>query len=132
MGRLLVFFVVVPLVELALLIELGRHIGTPATIAVIIVTGVAGAALARYQGLGVLRHVQGELAAGRLPAGSLVDGIIILVAAALLVTPGVLTDSVGFLCLVPAIRRRMKAALWRRLERRVREGRRRASVTLEP
>jgi UPF0716 family protein affecting phage T7 exclusion len=48
------------------------------------------------------------------------------------VTPGVVTDSVGFLCLVPAIRRRMKAALWRRLERRVREGRRRASVTLEP
>ena len=80
----------------------------------------------------MLRHVQGELAAGRLPAGSLVDGIIILIAAALLVTPGVLTDTVGFLFLVPAIRRRLKAALWRRLERRVREGRWRASVTLEP
>jgi len=132
MGRLLLFFTVVPLVELALLIELGRHIGTPATIAVILVTGVAGAALARYQGLGVLRHVQGGLAAGRLPAGSLVDGIIILVAAALLVTPGVLTDTFGFLFLVPAIRRRMKTVLWRRLERRVRERRWRASVTLEP
>lgn len=132
MGRLLLFFLVVPLVELALLIELGWRIGTPATIAVIIVTGVTGAALARYQGLGVLRHVQAELAARRLPAGSLVDGVIILLAAALLVTPGILTDTIGFLCLIPAIRRRIKTALWRYFERRAREGRWRASVTLEP
>ena len=128
MGRLLLLFIAVPLVELALLIEVGRHIGTLATITLVIVTGIVGAALARHEGLGVLRRVQSELAAGDLPAGSLVEGIIILVAAALLVTPGVLTDAIGFLCLVPAIRRRIRTALWRRLERGVREGRWRASA----
>lgn len=132
MTRLLLLFIAVPLVELALLIEVGRRIGTLATIALIVVTGIAGAALARHQGLRVLGHVRSELAAGRLPADSLIDGIIILVAAALLVTPGVLTDTIGFLCLVPALRRRLKAALWRRLEAGVREGRWRASVHLDP
>jgi UPF0716 protein FxsA len=120
---LVVLFVGVPLVELALLIEVGRRIGTLTTIALIVLTGVLGAALARHQGLGVLRHMRNELRAGRLPAGSLADGVMILVAAALLVTPGILTDAAGFLCLVPAFRRAVKAAAWRRLERAVRRGR---------
>ena len=70
----------------------------------------------------VLREMQRETAAGRLPTGSLVDGAILLVAGALLVTPGVLTDVFGFLCLVPGFRALAKRALFRRLERAVREG----------
>ncbi len=124
-------FIGVPLAELALLIEVGRRVGIVATIALVIVTGALGAALARHQGLGVLRDVRSQLSAGQVPASALVDGLIILIAAALLITPGILTDTVGFLCLVPAIRRGLKAVLWRRLQRAVREGGWRVSLRLD-
>ena len=129
MGKLLLLFILVPAVELALLIELGQHIGTLATLALIAGTGALGAFLARLQGLGVLRQMQIELAGGRLPASSIVDGVIILLAAALLVTPGILTDALGFLCLVPGFRRVVKRALWQRITRAVREGR--VNVTMD-
>jgi len=122
-GRLLLLFVALPALELALLIELGSRIGTVPTLAIIVVTGVVGASLARRQGLGVVRDIQRETAAGRLPAAAVVDGAILLVAAALLVTPGVLTDAAGFLCLIPAFRRRVRGLAIRRFERAVREGR---------
>jgi UPF0716 protein FxsA len=123
MGRLLLLFILVPTVELALLIEVGRAIGTPGTLGIIVLTGAVGASLARRQGLRVLRDLQAETAAGRLPADSLVDGAIILLAGALLITPGILTDVFGFLCLVPATRTLGKHAARRRFERAMREGR---------
>jgi UPF0716 protein FxsA len=119
---LLLLFIVVPAVELALLIEVGRRIGTVATLGVIVVTGVLGASLARHQGLQVLRHVEREMGAGRLPGGALIDAVLILIAAALLVTPGLLTDVTGFLCLLPGTRRLIKRALLRWFERRLRAG----------
>jgi UPF0716 protein FxsA len=122
MGKLLLLFIVVPIVELILLIQLGGLIGTLATIGLIVVTGALGASLARWQGLSVLRQIQSEVAGGRLPAGSLVDGVIILMAAALLVTPGLLTDVFGFLCLVPGFRGVVKRMLRKRLERAVTDG----------
>ncbi len=122
MTRLLLLFVVLPTAELALLIEVGKRVGTGATLALIVVTGIVGASLARRQGLGVLGVVQRETAAGRLPASTLIDGVIILLAGALLVTPGILTDAFGFLCLVPAFRRLVKRKLLHRLERAAREG----------
>ena len=123
MGRLLVLFIVLPAVELALLIELGSRIGTLETIGVIVVTGMVGASLARSQGLRVLSSVQEQIARGDMPAGSLVDGLIIVIAAALLVTPGVLTDAFGLACLVPAFRGLIKRELLRRFEKAVREKR---------
>jgi len=123
MGRLLLLFILVPAVELALLIEVGKVIGTPGTLAVIVLTGAVGASLARRQGLRVVRDLQTESAAGRLPADSLMDGAIILLAGALLITPGILTDVFGFLCLVPATRALVKRELRRRFELAVREGR---------
>ena len=122
MGRLLLLFIAVPAVELALLIELGRWIGTPGTLAIIVLTGAAGASLARRQGLRVLRELQEESAAGRLPAAPLMDGAIILLAGALLITPGILTDVFGFLCLVPATRALGRRAIQRWFERAVRQG----------
>ncbi len=122
MGRLLVLFILVPAVELLLLIELGGLIGPLLTVGIIVVTGVAGASLARWQGLSVLRQVQRDMAGGQLPAGALVDGVIILIAGALLMTPGFLTDIVGFLALVPGVRRVVKRALRARFERSIREG----------
>lgn len=123
MGKLLLLFIVVPATELILLIKLGGLIGIVPTVAVIVVTGTLGATLARWQGLSVLGKMQSDLTAGVLPAGPLVDGAIILVAAALLVTPGFLTDVVGFLCLVPGFRAILKSVARRSLERAVQEGR---------
>lgn len=123
MLRLLLLFVALPAAELALLIEVGSRIGTLPTLALIVVTGIVGASLARQQGLGVLQAIQRETAEGRMPAGTLVDGVVILLAAALLVTPGILTDAFGFLCLVPGFRRLVKRRLLRRLETAAREGR---------
>ena len=128
MGRLLVLFVVVPAVELALLIEVGSRFGTLATLTLIVATGVVGAALARSQGLSALRRIQRDLAEERVPAGSLVDGAIILVAGALLMTPGILTDVFGFLCLLPGFRDLIKRVLWRRFESAVLEQRIRVSI----
>lgn len=123
MGKLLLLFVALPALELAILIELGSRFGTLHTIGLIVVTGVVGAALARRQGISVVRAIQREVAEGRLPADSMVDGVMILIAAALLVTPGVLTDTFGFLCLVPSFRKVVRAASWKYLEAAVRENR---------
>ncbi len=123
MGRLLLLFIALPAIELALLIEIGRRIGTFETLALIVVTGVIGASLARHQGLQAFSRVQEQLGRGEMPADSLIDGLLILVASALLVTPGVVTDAFGFLCLVPAFRRVVKRELVRRFERAVRENR---------
>ncbi len=121
MGRLLLLFIALPAIELALLIQIGQRIGTGETIGLIVLTGIAGAAMARSQGLRVLSEVQERLGRGEVPADSLVDGLMILVASALLITPGVLTDVIGFLCLVPGVRRLVKRDVMRRLEKAVRE-----------
>ena len=123
MFRLLLLFIALPAAELALLIEIGTRVGTAATLGLIVVTGIVGASLARQQGLRVIGTLQQELTEGRLPATSLVDGLMILVASALLVTPGILTDAVGFALLVPSFRRLVRGLLMRRFERAVREQR---------
>lgn len=123
MGYLLGLFILVPAVELALLIEVGSRIGTLSTLALIVVTGIVGASLARIQGFQVLMRIQSSVNRGELPASSLVDGVIILVAGALLITPGLLTDAFGFLCLVPAFRRSLKALAWKSLESAARRNR---------
>lgn len=99
--RLLLLFTVVPLVELFLLIEIGRWIGAPATVALVIGTGALGAYLARREGLKTLRRVQTEWRQGRMPTQALLDGAMILIAGAVLLTPGILTDLAGFFLLTP-------------------------------
>ncbi len=118
--RLLLLFTIVPLVELYLLITIGGVIGVVPTIAIVIGTGVLGAWLARWQGLAVLRRIQDEMAAGRLPTDALIDGLLVLVAAAMLLTPGLLTDTTGFFLLIPgsrAVVRRVVAAAMARKAR---------------
>jgi len=119
----LLLFVVLPAVELVLLIEVGKALGFLPTLGLIVATGLVGATLARHQGLNVLSRLRGEIGAGRLPADALLDGVLILVAGALLVTPGVLTDAVGFLLLIPLTRRGLKRHLRKRFEKAVKEGR---------
>ena len=122
MGRLLLLFIAVPAVELILLIEIGQRIGPLATIGLIMGTGIVGASLARQQGVSTIARLRRDLEGGRLPAEPIVDGVLILVAGAVLITPGVLTDLFGFLLLIPACRRLVKRSLKRRFERAVRAG----------
>ena len=111
--KLLLLFLIIPMVELFFLIEIGKAIGTLEVILLTIATGIAGAALAKYQGLSILRKIQKEMAEGRIPAANLIDGLMILIGGILLLTPGVLTDAIGFLCLIPWTRVLMKRLLTR-------------------
>lgn len=115
---LLLLFIVLPLAELALLLKVGEYLHWEGTIALVILTGVAGAALARWQGLKVLFSIQKDMAEGRMPAPYLLDGLMILLAGALLVTPGLITDAVGFSLLVPPVRRNLKQWLRKKLEQK--------------
>ena len=117
--RLILLFVTVPLLELYLLVRIGEWIGLLPTIALVLFTGALGATLARAQGLATWGRFQAAMAQGRLPGAELVEGILILVAGAVLLTPGVLTDVLGFLLLVPALRRRVVVHLAGRLRARV-------------
>jgi len=116
--RLLLLFTVVPLVELALLLVIAQHTSWQFTLLLVLVTGIVGATLARHEGLRCWQRVHEELAAGRLPGDSLLDALMILVAGALLVTPGVLTDVVGFALLLPIFRRWVKDHLRRHYQAR--------------
>lgn len=122
LGRLLLLFILVPALELILLIEIGQLVGTLPTIGLIIFTGILGAFLARHQGIKVLTRMRSEVQAGQLPTDAIFDGAIVLIAGALLMTPGVLTDALGFLCLIPATRRVIKGIIWSRIERAIRNG----------
>jgi UPF0716 protein FxsA len=115
-------FTLVPLVELYLLIQLGTYVGAVDTIAIVIGTGIAGGLLAKSQGLAVLDRMRAELNQGRLPAESLFDGLLILMAGAMLVTPGLLTDGLGLLLLIPWSRQAIKSWLKRKMQEKLSEG----------
>jgi UPF0716 protein FxsA len=115
--RLLLLFTIVPLVELYLLVKLGTVVGVGPTVALVLLTGILGAWLARVQGLSVVHRLGADLAEGRLPTDALIDGLLILVAGAVLLTPGLLTDAMGFALLVPrgrAVVRKVVAARFAR------------------
>jgi len=118
MLKLLLLFTVVPLAELALLIKLGSHIGVLDTILLIIFTGAAGAILVRAAGIQCLFTVRQQLQSGMFPADELCNGLLILIAGALLITPGLLTDIAGFALLVPPVRSMIKTRLRAYLEKK--------------
>jgi UPF0716 protein FxsA len=127
-GRLLALFVLVPLVELVLLIRIGQWLGLVPTVLLVVLTGAVGAALARREGLRTLTSLRSDVAGGRFPVGRLLDGAMILAAGALLLTPGVLTDLVGFAMLLPGSRGWLKRRLTARVRRMVEAGR--ANLTI--
>lgn len=106
--RLLLLFTIVPILELALLIQLGSYVGLLPTIGLIAVTGVVGASLARSQGFLVVNQIRNKLAAGSLPADSLIEGLLILIGGGLLLTPGLLTDITGFSLIIPLTRKAIR------------------------
>ena len=119
LALLVVCFVAVPLAELAVILWVGEHLGVLDTIGLLILCSVIGAVVVRRQGLGVWRRARAQLDAGRLPAAELLDGVLVLAAGALLLTPGFLTDGLGFLLLTPPARHAARALTLRRLWVRV-------------
>ncbi len=105
LGRLFFLFVAVPLIELTLLLSIAGKTNWRFTLALVLVTGFVGAWLARMQGWQTYLRIQRELAGGRMPTDSLVDAVMIFVAGALLLTPGILTDLFGISLLLPPCRR---------------------------
>ncbi len=121
-GKLVLLFVGLPLVELAILIKLGQFMGLWPTIGLVIVTGIVGASLARMQGFLVYTRIQHELAAGRMPAEEMIDGLLILIGGVVLLTPGILTDLFGFAMLLPLTRLFFKRWLRKRFDSMVQQG----------
>ncbi len=122
LPTLIIIFVLTPIIELFVLIELGKMIGTWNTIAIVVVTGVVGAMLAKSQGLSVIRDIQTDLMNGILPADRLFDGALVLVGGVLLVTPGIITDLLGFLLLIPLTRAGVKRVLKKWFKKKLRSG----------
>ncbi len=120
--RLFILFSVVPIVEIWLLIKVGRVFGALPTVALLLVISSVGAWLAKSQGLRVITEIRDELAGGRVPGGPLLDGALILAGGILLLTPGFFTDFLGIFFLVPASRRLLKIWLRKRLERALYKG----------
>ena len=103
----LILFITIPLVEIAILIKIGSIIGAGYTIALVIGTAFLGVSLLRIQGISTLAKVQANISKGQLPATELIEGLILLISGALLLTPGFFTDTIGFLMLVPTLRQRL-------------------------
>ena len=119
---LVVAFLAVPIVEIYLIVEVARYAGILNTIALLILVSVAGAWMVRREGLGILRRAQEELATGRVPGRQVVDGLLVLVAGALMLTPGFGTDALGLALLFPPSRIAVREVLIRRFARRVNLG----------
>lgn len=109
-----ILFIVVPLVELYLIIEVGSVIGALWTVLLVVMTAVIGVSLLRIQGFNTLNRARQSMEAGTLPAMEMMEGMVLAVGGALLITPGFITDTLGFLCLIPATRRAMIRYLMRR------------------
>ncbi len=129
LARILALFLIMPVVELFLLVQLEKladdftgGYGLLFTLAVIFVTGVLGSYLAKREGLSVWNRLQSRLDEGGLPGKELLDGVIILIAGALLITPGVLTDFFGFIGLIPFTRAGVRKLVMKRIKRAVKNG----------
>jgi UPF0716 protein FxsA len=122
LARLFLLFTLVPVVEIVLLVWIANRTSVLAVLAFVVGTGISGAWLARRQGFQTLRRISANLEAGRAPAQSMLDGLLVFIAAVLLVVPGLLTDLVAILLLFPPSRRVVKSLLGRRMQVRAAAG----------
>ncbi|MEE9333848.1 MAG: FxsA family protein [Granulosicoccaceae bacterium] len=107
MPYIFLLFVLIPIIEIALLIQVGSVIGLLPTIGIVILTAVIGTAMLRQQGLATLQAAQQRMQSGQMPAQQIGEGLLLVFGGALLLTPGFATDAFGFLCLFPVTRRWM-------------------------
>ena len=115
-GKLFLLFAVVPVAEIYVLVSVGSVIGVLPTVALVLLTALAGAHLARMQGLSVMMRIRENLAQGFMPAEELLDGLLIFLAGMVLLTPGFLTDIAGLLILLPATRNMFKRWLRKKFD----------------
>ena len=115
--RLLAVFIIIPLIELVILIKVGSYIGLWPTILIVVLTGVVGASLARYQGFLIINKIRSDVSSGRVPARELIDGLLVLIGGIVLLTPGFLTDIFGFVLLIPITRNVIKGFVRNQFER---------------
>jgi len=120
--KLLILFIIIPVTELYILIEVGKRIGSLTTIGIIIFTGILGAYLVKNQGFMILKKIQNDLNDGIMPGDSLIQGAIILAGGILLLTPGFVTDTVGFIFLIPVSRNVIKKYLLKWLKGKIEKG----------
>jgi len=117
LGPLILLFLAVPIAELYVIIQVGHVLGVLDTLVLLVVISMAGAWLVKREGIGVLRRIREQSRAGVVPGKELVDGGLILLAGALMLTPGFITDAVGLLLLLPPVRAGLRAVVRRRMAR---------------
>lgn len=104
MGKLFLLFAILPIIEITVLISVGEQIGGWNTVAIVVLTALAGSYLVRQQGLSTLLHAQQKMQTGNIPGQELAEGLLLVIAGVLLVTPGFITDGLGFLLCLPMTR----------------------------
>lgn len=122
LAKLGLLFIGIPLLELLILIEVGQLIGLLPTIGMVVLTGAVGAVLARLEGLRTVWRIRADLARARLPADALFDGLGVLLGGALLLTPGILTDILGFSLILPPTRRVLMSRVKENMKGRLKAG----------
>ncbi len=115
LSRLPFLFLVVPIAEITVFLLVGRQIGVLATVLLVVATAIAGSTLLRIQGLGTLSRIRQAMAEGRTPGRDLVHGAMIVLAGFLLLTPGFITDTLGLVLFIPAVRERVFAFIRARI-----------------
>lgn len=125
---LFLVFIVTPIVELFLLFRIGKWAGAAPTLAFVIMMGIAGAALAKQQGRRVIEQWQSAMAQGRVPEEGVISGLLVLFGGLLMITPGVITDVLGLLLLVPVIRKPFAQALGNYFQHQLATGKMHVSV----
>jgi len=121
-SYLIALFIGLPMVELALLLKVHEVFHFWPTFLLVILTGALGLTLVKRQGIAIIQKIQQEMSIGNVPAPQMMDGVMILVAGALLVTPGLLTDVSGFLLLAPFVREKIRLWLKNKIEQKIRSG----------
>ncbi|SVC36116.1 uncharacterized protein METZ01_LOCUS288970, partial [marine metagenome] len=118
-GLLFLLFVVVPILELMVIVQVGQSLGAWNTVAVLLIDSLAGAWLVKHQGLGLIRKSRERLRNGEMPGEEISAGIAVLFAGALMLTPGFVTDAVGLLLLIPPVRHVLVGSIRRRFRSRL-------------
>jgi UPF0716 protein FxsA len=122
MRYLALLIIIIPAIDIGVLLVSGKTIGVLPTIAIIILTGIAGAYLAKKEGLQTIRRAQEQFSQGQIPGESVLDGICVIIGGTLLLTPGFITDLLGFLLLFPPSRRPFKLLMKNALRKRIQNG----------
>ena len=120
--KLMLLFTVVPIVELMILFRLGQYIGFQYTIILVLITGVVGALLSKSEGKGIIRRIKLDLSNGRVPADELINGLCVIVGGAMLLTPGILTDTVGFILVISPTRQVIIDTIKKKIKNMIHEG----------